>query len=97
MCVCESVRECVCVLLLVYLTTCVLERERASLLRQADHVKRICESLSLLSLSDRPESEEMTALGAAIAAGLAQGVWPDPAHLPTLNYTRFNPSISADR
>lgn len=38
----------------------------------------------------------MTVLGAAIAAGLAQKVWPDVSHLPTPHSTTFTPSISAD-
>ena len=39
---------------------------------------------------------EMTALGAAIAAGLAQGVWPDSSDLPKPHSTPFTPSITAD-
>jgi glycerol kinase len=45
----------------------------------------------------RPEVREMTSLGAAIAAGLAQGVWSDSAHLPTLQSSTFQPSISPDK
>ena len=51
----------------------------------------------MLSLSPvRPEVREMTSLGAAVAAGLAQGVWSDSAHLPTLQSSTFQPSISPD-
>ena len=59
--------------------------------------KGVC-SVSLCSLSSsvRPEVREMTSLGAAVAAGLAQGVWQDSTHLPSLQSTAFHPSISPD-
>jgi glycerol kinase len=44
----------------------------------------------------RPEVKEMSVLGAAIAAGLDQGVWPDCSHLPTPHSSPFTPSISSD-
>ena len=54
-------------------------------------------SVACCSLSPvRPEVREMTSLGAAVAAGLAQGVWSDSAHLPTLQSSTFQPSISPD-
>ena len=39
---------------------------------------------------------ETTALGAAIAAGLATGVWSDPSALPDPSLTSYQPSIGHD-
>ena len=44
----------------------------------------------------RPDFQEMTVLGAAIAAGMAAGVWRDTSHLPTPHTTPFTPSIPAE-
>ena len=44
----------------------------------------------------RPEFTEMTALGAAIAAGLAVQVWKDTSQLPKDRTTVYEPAISAD-
>lgn len=38
----------------------------------------------------------MTALGAAIAAGLAAGVWSDVSQVPSHQTLTFLPSISSD-
>lgn len=42
----------------------------------------------------RPQFSEMTVRGAAIAAGLAVGVWPDTNSLPQLEAEIFTPSIT---
>ena len=49
-----------------------------------------------LACAVRPETREMTVLGAAIAAGLACGLWRDLAGLPTLNTSVAYPEIGPD-
>ena len=44
----------------------------------------------------RPDFSEMTALGAAIAAGLAAGVWKDTTQLPKAKTTVSEPTVTAD-
>lgn len=44
----------------------------------------------------RPDFNEMTVLGAAIAAGVACGVWPDPTMVPTSDCTTYLPRITSE-
>lgn len=44
----------------------------------------------------RPKFPEMTALGAALAAGLATGVWQDLSQLPSSPTTTFVPQMTSD-
>lgn len=53
----------------------------------------------LVPVSVRPAMSETTALGAAMAAGAAQGVdvWNlSPAHLPKVTSERFEPQINIE-
>jgi glycerol kinase len=48
---------------------------------------------------ERPVHAETTAIGAAALAGLAVGLWPDPASFAATRAVdrRFEPAMSADR
>ena len=50
----------------------------------------------LSSHTECPSMVETTALGAAIAAGLATGVWSDLSTLPDPTLTSYQPSIGHD-
>lgn len=50
----------------------------------------------LSSYTECPSMVETTALGAAIAAGLATGVWSDLSTLPDPTLTSYQPSIGHD-
>ena len=44
----------------------------------------------------RPDMSEMTALGAAIAAGVGAGVWRDVTQFPQQHVSQFEPQIKPD-
>lgn len=44
----------------------------------------------------RPDMSEMTALGAAIAAGVGAGVWRDVTQFPRQHVSKFEPQINPD-
>ncbi len=44
----------------------------------------------------KPSNTETTVLGAAFAAGIGVGLWPNEDALPTLEASVFMPSISED-
>jgi glycerol kinase len=64
------------------------------------YIREIQTQSDLISIPvDRPKMRETTALGAAIAAGLAVGVWKDLEELKDINtegVTVFEPKMSKD-
>lgn len=49
-----------------------------------------------LTRAVRPDMSEMTALGAAIAAGVGAGVWRDVTQFPRQHVSQFDSQIKSD-